>query len=217
MQLNELHPAFDRLQLKHGDKSLRSIYGAGYLNRPRLMFVFMNPTAKNVAADKKWQGLRAPWLGTKPFWKLAFEVGILSERTFLKTKELKANEWSPGFSEEIYRALAQNKVYVTNLAKCTQVDARLLSNNLFRDYLELMLKELILIKPKAVVSFGNQVSSILLGKQVSVKDYAGDDKETFRVGGKMLGVYPVYYPVGQGMRNMPLAMRRIRKIISVVE
>lgn len=34
---------------------------------PSICFVFMNPTAGNIAAEKDWDGPRYPWLGTKIF------------------------------------------------------------------------------------------------------------------------------------------------------
>ena len=63
--LEELYKQYDRLQRKYGDKSLHSIYSGGKENHPKLCFVFMNPTAGNIAAQKNWDGPHYPWLGTK--------------------------------------------------------------------------------------------------------------------------------------------------------
>lgn len=76
-----------------------------------------------------------------------------------------------------------------------------------------MYQEIITINPQSIISFGNQVSSILLGKSVSVSDYLGAKGESLKIGNKIFKVYPVHYPVGQGRRNMPLAIKRIKKII----
>jgi hypothetical protein len=57
------------------------------------------------------------------------------------------------------------------------------------------------------------VSSILLWKNIKVSDYVGDKYETLIIGKKKYKVYPTFYPVGQGTRNMPLAIERIKKII----
>ncbi|KKP29559.1 MAG: phage SPO1 DNA polymerase-related protein [Parcubacteria group bacterium GW2011_GWA2_31_28] len=69
MQVTSLFEEFDKLQSIHGDKDLDSIYGCGEINNPSLCLVFMNPTARNVSSDKKWNCLKAPWIGTKNIWK----------------------------------------------------------------------------------------------------------------------------------------------------
>ncbi len=213
MQIKDLNGKFDKLHLRHGDSSLRSIYGAGRVKKPIAMFIFMNPTGKNVSSCGDWTGIRAPWLGTKNIWKLFRRLGILSDEHFRETQELRPSEWSPNFALAVYKELAKNKVYVTNLAKCTQVDARPLKNSVFEDYLELMLEEIAFVRPKNIFTFGNQVSSIILQKQISVSGYKGTRKETLGIGGSKFSVYPVHYPVGQGMRNMPLAAKRIASVI----
>jgi hypothetical protein len=54
-----------------------------------------------------------------------------------------------------------------------------------------------------------------LGKPISVSLYTGTDAENFRAGKHATSVYPTYYPVGQGQRNLPLALARIRAILSL--
>jgi len=53
MQIEKLHKQFDRLQNKYGDKTLNSVYGAGCIKNPNICFVFMNPTARSIATNKK--------------------------------------------------------------------------------------------------------------------------------------------------------------------
>lgn len=65
LQVTILHKEFDTLQQIYGAKELNSIYGAGYIDHPNIMFVFMNPTGRNVASSKDWKGMKAQWLGTK--------------------------------------------------------------------------------------------------------------------------------------------------------
>ena len=76
MQIKSLHKKIDLLQLLYGDSSLQAIYGAGCINKPKIMFIFMNPTARNITADKNWRGLRAPWLGTKNVWGIFYKLGF---------------------------------------------------------------------------------------------------------------------------------------------
>jgi len=60
------------------------------------------------------------------------------------------------------------KVFITNLGKCTQIDARPLPDKVFKEYLELMEKEISIVNPKVIILFGNQVSSIVLNEKISV-------------------------------------------------
>jgi DNA polymerase len=213
MQLELLHKEYDSLQALYGDPSLKSIYGAGCTKNPKIMLVFMNPTATNVSAKKNWQGLRAPWLGTKNIWNIFYELKLLSKDSFDRIQHMRPEEWTAGFADRVYSELTDKGIFVTNLAKCTQVDARPLKNDIFKSYLDLMLKEIDSINPQNIVSFGNQVSSILLGKPISVGDYVGTQNEILKINKKTFKVYPTYYPVGQGRRNMPLAVGRIEKIL----
>ncbi|KKQ24006.1 hypothetical protein A2108_00610 [Candidatus Wolfebacteria bacterium GWA1_42_9] len=213
MQLEEVKEDINRLHKRYGGDSLEPIHGAGCVKNPKVMFIFMNPTAKNVSAHSSWKGLRAPWLGTKNVWKLFYKLGVISEENFRKTQLLKPAEWTPVFSKRIYLEIQKNKVYVTNLAKCTQPDARPLHGKIFRDYRDVMLREILLINPKKIITFGNQVSSILLGKPVKVGNYDKKSSgELLRINDKKFFVYPTYYPVGQGIRNMNLAISRIEEI-----
>jgi len=212
MQFDQLKPGFDRLQKKYGDRKLCAIYGAGCLKRPRLCFVFMNPTGRNVSADPGWQGLRAPWIGTKNIWRLFLGLGLLERGLFQTISEMGPQEWDPDLAERVYRELAGRGVYVTNLAKATQDDARPLPDAVFREYLPLMRREIAALKPRAIVTLGNQVSSILLGRPVKVSDCRKTSSDLC-VEGRTYPVYPVHYPVGQGMRNLPLAVADIRWII----
>ncbi len=162
MQIEELKAGFDTLQKRFGDPALSSIYGAGCVRNPEVCFVFMNPTGKNVAADPAWEGLRAPWIGTKNVWKLFAALNLISNDLFDAIQIMHATEWTPSFAERVYQQLADRKLYITNLSKSTQTDARPLPNSVFQEYLPGFHQELRTIQPKRIITFGNQVSSILL-------------------------------------------------------
>ncbi len=213
MQVKEIHHEIDALHNLYGDSSLCSVYGAGCIDKPKVMLIFMNPTAKNVSAQKSWKGMRAPWLGTKNIWSLLRDLHFISEKHFKITQTLQPHEWSLSVCEDIYIELQKKGVYVTNLAKCTQLDARPLKDDVFRKYVEVMKREIALIKPQHIITFGNQVSSILLGQQVSVSKYSGSQKEDLVIDGQTYHIYPTYYPVGHGRMNQPKAIKRIQSIV----
>ncbi|WKZ30205.1 MAG: uracil-DNA glycosylase family protein [Candidatus Dojkabacteria bacterium] len=208
----ELQDEAYRLHKIYGNSSLEPIIGGGQIQNPDMMFIFMNPTAKNIASFPSWTGIRTPWLGTKHVWKIFHSIGKLSTNIYEIIAKIRPEEWTTLFAEEVYRHVAENNMYITNLAKCTQEDARPLSNNIFKDYLALMYREIELVKPKYIISFGNQVSSILLQKSISVSTYDHLDKEILTIENQNYDVFPTYYPVGQGMRNLPMAIERIKMI-----
>ncbi len=122
-----------------------------------------------------------------------------------KFKEKKPQDWDEAFANIVYDVVEKHKYFITNLGKCTQVDARVLSNCVYSQYLDLLYKEIEIINPKIIITFGNQVSSIVLNKKISVSQYR---KKYFNknIAGKDYPIYPVFYPVGNGMMNMDKAI-----------
>lgn len=212
MQLDSLHAQYDVLQNRFGDKGLCTIYGAGETKSPKVCFVFMNPTSKNISTTSSWSGLRAPWLGTKNVWKLFNQIGILRDDLYKEIQEKKSTEWNNDFCNKVYSEIKKSGYFITNLAKCTKIDASPISNAVFKEYRNVMLEEIQLLNPKIVITFGNQVSSILLGKPTNVSSSRrvshdlSIQRNTYRV-------FPVYYPVGQGMRNIGKAIEDIQYIL----
>lgn len=213
MQIEALKAEFDALQKRFGDPSLSSIYGAGHLQAPEVCFVFMNPTGRNVAADPAWQGLRAPWIGTKNVWKLFAKLNLISPDLFQSIQAMHATEWTPDFAERVYQELSDRRLYVTNLSKSTQTDARPLPDSVFKEYLPTFRREMSLVQPKRIVTFGNQVSSIILDEGIKVSEVR---RKAFslQTENALFPVYPTFYPVGQGMRNIDKAAEDIRWIIT---
>ena len=214
MKISDLDNEYDKLQLKYGAKELASIYNGGCENNPEICFVFMNPTGRNIASDLNWKGRRSPWIGTKNIWKLFYKIGLLDEDIYKSIMEKKPQEWDEVFAEEVYKDIEKRKCFITNLGKCTQVDARVIPDSVYNEYLELLYKEIEIINPKIIITFGNQVSSIVLDKKISV---SGCRKECFikKIGDKSYKIYPVYYPIGNGMMNIDKAIEDLKYIIEI--
>jgi len=212
MQIPQLFEQFNRLQQIHGHRDLDAVYGCGKIKNPRICLVFMNPTGRNVSADKKWTGLKAPWLGTKNIWKMFYQLGLLDRQLFDEISARKPADWDYQFSKTVYKKISGNSIYITNLSKATQIDARPLPDETFRQYLDLLKEEIGIIKPGAIITFGNQVSSVMLHKNIRVSA-SRKKHHLFEINGVSYKVFPVYYPVGQGMRNMKLAREDINWIM----
>ena len=212
MKITDLKVDYDRLQMKYGAKELDSIYNGGCEENPDICLVFMNPTGKNIASDKSWKGRKSPWLGTKNIWKLLYNVNLLSEELYNEIQNKKPKDWDYQFCDYVYDEISKNKVFITNLGKCTQVDARPLSNEVLKQYLDLLFKEIDIVKPKVIITFGNQVSSIILNRKISVSENRKKYYE-IEVNKNTYKVYPVYYPVGNGIFNMDKSIEDIQWIV----
>ncbi len=212
MKLKSLNKEYDRLQTIYGDIELHSIYNGGYEESPNICFVFMNPTGKNIASQPGWKGPHYPWLGTKNIWDLFIAVNLLDESLYNKIKSIKGVDWTPEFCEEVYNNIKKHKIFITNLGKCTQTDARPLKDNYFIDYLPLLEKEIKIINPKIIILFGNQVSSIFLNQKISVSEKRKQYIEK-KIGKEKYKCFPVYYPVGNGRFNIDKAIEDIKYII----
>ncbi len=214
MKLEDLNNEYDRLQLEYGAKELKSIYNGGYMENPDICFVFMNPTGRNIASNPNWKGRRSPWIGTKNIWKLFYKIGLLDEKIYENIIAKKPQEWNEEFADLVYDNVIKHKYFITNLGKCTQIDARVLPDSVYNEYLDLLYKEIEIINPKIIITLGNQVSSIVLDKNISVSQCR---KQSFskKIEGKEYKVYPVYYPIGNGMMNMDKAIEDIKFIIEI--
>lgn len=213
MTLEDLKQEYDKLQLKYGAKELDSIYNGGCSNNPDICFVFMNPTGKNIASAKSWKGLKSPWIGTKNIWDLFYYLNLLDKDIYNTIKSIKGTDWTEKFASEVYEDVKKHKYFITNLGKCTQIDARPLPDKVYKEYLHLLEKEIEIINPKVIILFGNQVSSIVLNKKISVST-CREEKFIKKINNKEYNCYSVYYPVGNGRFNIDKSIEDIKYIIN---
>ncbi len=209
--MKNLQKKYDELQLVYGSKSLDSVYGAGCEKEPKIVLVFMNPTKRNIATNKNWKGLKAQWLGTKQVWNFLVKCGLFDENLNNEIQNKKPKDWTEDFCEKVYDEIARRGLWITNLAKCTQEDARELSDDVFEKYKELIFEELKILNPQKIILFGNQISSILLNEKITVSTVR--KKEFFlEVGNKRVSTYAVFYPVGNGRFNQDKSIEDIKYI-----
>lgn len=212
MKLEDLKVKYDKLQRKYGAKELDSIYNGGCVKNPNICFVFMNPTGRNIASSKEWKGIKSPWIGTKNIWDLFYQLELIDKEIYKKIKEYKPIDWTEEFAKQVYEEVEKHQYFITNLGKCTQVDARVIPNSVYEEYLELLEQEIEMINPKVVILFGNQVSSIVLKQKISVSQCR---KQLFtkNINGKEYKFYSVYYPIGNGRFNIDKSIEDIKYIM----
>ncbi len=211
-KLEKLKKDYDDLQQKYGAQELDAIYHGGCSKNPDICFCFMNPTGRNIASRKEWKGLKSPWIGTKNVWDLFYNLKLLDEDIYQKIKSIKGSSWTEEFAEEVYDSIKRHKCFITNLAKCTQIDARPLPDDIYKEYIELFKKEIEIINPKVIILFGNQVSSLVLNEKISVSLCR---RKLFikEINKKKYHFYSVFYPVGNGRFNMDKSIEDIKWII----
>ncbi len=211
--LHALKKKYDKMQIKYGAKELDAIYYGGCIHNPDVCFVFMNPTGRNIASEKTWCGPKYPWLGTKNIWKLFHSIHLIDDELYDEILKKRPKDWDYDFCEKVYRCVEEKHFFITNLGKCTQLDARPLSDATLSQYLKLLFREIDIIKPKIIITFGNQVSSIFLNEKITVstcrKKYY--EREIHHIQYK---VFPVFYPVGNGIFNIEKAIEDIKFIIN---
>ena len=212
MKLKDLEKEYDKLQKEYGAEELDSIYNGGCSNNPDICFVFMNPTGRNIASEKTWKGIKSPWIGTKNIWDLFYSIDLLDKKIYEKIKSIKGKEWTEDFAAKVYENVENHKYFITNLGKCTQVDARPLNDSVYKKYLSLLLKEIEIVNPKVIILFGNQVSSIVLDQKISVSE-SRKKCYTKQINNKKYKCFPVYYPVGNGRFNIDKSIEDIKWII----
>lgn len=212
--MEKLQKQYDKLQKEYGSKELNSVYGCGKQNNPRAALVFMNPTKRNVATNKEWKGLRAQWLGTKQIWDFLSKCDLFSVNLNDEIKSKKPQDWSLEFCEQVYKEVTRQGLWITNLAKCTQEDARPLPDSVFLKYKDLLKEELAKINPQKIFFFGNQVSSIMLEQTITVST-ARQKKYILEINGKNYESYAMFYPVGNGRFNQHKTIEDIKQIIEL--
>lgn len=210
LQLTSLHAQYDLLQLKYGDPNFQTIYGAGCIANPQHCLIFMNPTARNLSASKSRIGLRAPRIGLKQTWKMFYILWLLEESLHEQIQKSVAEDRTYEFVDNLYQQVTQQSLFISNLAKCTQVDAKPMSDSVFKEYLPLFREEMKLVGARNIITFGNQVSSIVCQKKICVSDYSKNEFEEIEKDWIHYKVYPCYYPVGMGYRNINKAIERIQ-------
>ena len=120
----------------------------------------------------------------------------------------KSNEWNEDFSEKVYDEVKKNNIFITNLGKCTQIDARPIQNSVYEKYLNLLEQEIEIINPKIIILFGNQVSSVFLKEKVSVSQ-CRKKKFIKIINGKEYKCYSMFYPVCNGRFNIDKSIEDI--------
>jgi len=217
--LDALWKDVQKLNKKHfPGNDLMPVLGGGKSEKPKFMFVFINPTVRNISSGKEWKGSRVPFVGTKQFWRVFYNAGLF-EKSFMENIE--KGDWSNEFACKVYDFLSDNGFYFTNLVKWTGENADLPDGEKIKLFLPIIRREIEIVKPEYVVTFGGMPFESLTREKIKLKDYFDDVEKNNKLkiynvifDGLPLRVIPCYFPVGRGN---PKRATRILELLKSVQ
>jgi len=202
--LEELWKVVDKINKKHFPKhNLKPILGDGKMPRPKIMFVFINPTYANISSNPNWQGPRFPFIGTKPVWRIFHKAGLFDNRLIERINNSKS--WPLEFADEVLNHLKARSFYFTNIVKWTGWDAALPNAEKIKLFLPILEKEIEIVRPKYIVTFGLIPFENITKQKIKLSDYYSEVMRNkklkfFKIGfgNFQTKIIPCYFPVGRG-------------------
>jgi DNA polymerase len=194
----------NKLNRKHfPSNELAPILGNGRKISPKVMFIFINPTVRNISSNPKWEGPRFPFIGTKQVWRIFHRAGLFDDELMDYINE--NADWSLEFTDQVLQFLQEKGFYLTNIVKWTGKDAALPDAAKINLFLPVLEKEIELVKPKYIVTFGLIPFQHLTKEKIKLFDYhsavINQNKLSFHditVNSVDTKVIPCYFPVGRG-------------------
>lgn len=183
--------------------NLMPILGGGKTRNPKFMFVFINPTAKNISSDRKWAGPRFPFIGTRQVWRIFHRAGLFDDELMQKINN--SSYWSLDLTDKVLAFLKEKSFYFTNIVKRTGNDAALPDAEKIKMFLPILEREIQLVRPHKIITFGLIPFENMTGQKIKLKDYYSDvinDRRLrsykIRYGAFKTEIIPCYFPVGRG-------------------
>jgi DNA polymerase len=202
--LDELWSYTKKLHKKHFPESnLEPILAGGRLENPKYMFVFINPTYRNISSDPNWKGKRRPWTGTKYIWKIFHRAGHFDKDLLEKINQRKT--WDIPFSDEVYQHLDDRGFYFTNIVKWTGENSNLPDTYKINTFVPILKREIEIVDPQCIVTFGLIPFTALTQKKIKLGEYYEETTANkvlkyhdLEISNKIYKLVPCYFPVGRG-------------------
>lgn len=212
--LDSLNEIFDQCSRCHkASNQLRHVYGGGATRNPKYCFVLINPTHLNISTRPEYSGPRFPFIGVRQFWRILHRAGFLGDDVM---SAIEGKEWTRSTTRKLLQELRRRSIYVTNLVKCAQPHPDLPPAAVIRQDFPLLCKEISLVRPQAIVSFGQLPFRVLTGESIRLYEYYESltSGHELRVAwfhtpdGMRFPVFPTFFPTGRG--NPRLAVEILR-------
>ena len=181
------------------ENDLMPIVGNGKTEKPKVMFVFINPTKRNISSDKNWTGPRFPFIGTKQIWRIFHRAGLFDDKLINQINN--SSTWSVEFTNKVLNFLKEREFYITNIVKWTGHDAALPDFEKIKLFLPILEKEIELVQPQYIVTFGLIPFEKLTGQKIKLSDYYDKSVKNNKLefySFNSTKVVPCYFPIGRG-------------------
>lgn len=215
-KLSELWNEIDNCkECKDSGNKLQHILGGGKETNPKVMFVFINPTYRNITANPNHKGRRFPFIGTKEIWDVFAKSGIIDELVLKNFSN----------ADFVVNEIKKKGIYFTNLVKCTKPNSELPDMKLINKKLDLLFKEIAIIKPNLIVTFGLLPFYAITGSKIKLSEFYNKQLKSNNliiynskeIEGNIYNVFPCYFPVGRGKRKEALVLLKLIKNKVVIE
>jgi len=202
--LDELWEFVYKLNKEHfPENKLMPILGGGKIQKPKAMFVFINPTSRNISSDPSWKGQRFPFTGTKQIWNVFHKAGLFDDQLAYRIRY--DAHWSVEFANKVIDYIKGKSFYFTNIVKWTGHNADLPDSKKTELFLPVLKREIELVQPEYVVTFGLIPFEKLTGEKIRLSDYYSEAVKNkklksyeIEVNSVKTKVIPCYFPVGRG-------------------
>jgi len=196
-------------ECRDSGNKLQHILGGGKETNPEIMFVFINPTYRNITANPNYKGRRFPFIGTKEIWNAFVKSGILDDSVLKSFSN----------SNLVINEIEKKEIYFTNLIKCTNSNSELPDMKLINKKLSLLFREIDIVKPNLIVTFGLLPFFAITGSKIKLSEFYNkqlNSNELITYSSKEIegityNVFPCYFPVGRGKRKEALILLKLIK------
>ena len=203
IQINSLYQLWQHVhelnKQNFPNNKLMPIVGNGKTFKPKVMFVFINPTKRNISSDKNWKGPRFPFIGTKQIWRIFHRSGLFDDELMHEINN--SSIWSVEFTNKVLNFLQKQEFYITNIVKWTGEDATLPDSEKINLFLPTLEKEIEIVQPEYIVTFGLIPFERLTKQKIKLKNYYSEvinNKKLKFYLFKSSKIIPCYFPVGRG-------------------
>jgi len=206
-KLSKIYREFDNCErCKKENNTLLHILGGGKFQNPKYLFLFINPTHLNLSSHRDYKGKRRyPFIGVRYFYLALSEAGFLDKKI---VNDIYKKGWQIDDESRIEQSLINNDIYITNLVKCTKYNSESPNKDIIKQDFPLLQREINIVSPKYIVTFGKIPLRMITGKDIRLKDFLKRIREnsyqaikSINVLGKIYKVLPCYFPVGRGNRQ----------------
>lgn len=201
-------------QKNYPNHELAPILGNGKTKKPKIMFVFINPTKRNISSDKSWKGPRYPFIGTKQIWRIFNRAEIFDNN--LMSEIEKNKEWSLELTNKVLEYFNEKQYYITNIVKWTGHDATLPNKEKIKLFLPLLKKEIEIVQPKYIITFGLIPFEALTNQKIKLEDYykrsiKENKLNSFDLENSNSKIIPCYFPIGRGNPKRAVELMKLLK------